>query len=280
VLPFLVPFLIFTVLAIAFGTYVSFTDWAIIGQPNWIGLDNYVQALNDPWVSKVWLNTLRYGLLIVPSVTVIALGFAVFVNQRWWGATVARTVFYAPNVVSVTVIGLVWVWMLDTQFGLVNQYLSAFGVPDIPWLTSPRWAQIGIGITTVWWDAGFAMVVLLAGLQNVPNELREAAYVDGANHFQAFRHVVLPILRPALNLVVTLETIGTLRIFSQVYIMTQGGPAGASASVIQYVYQIGFSSQYHLGYAAALSLMLFFTILLITFIWMRILREERAGAPS
>lgn len=181
--------------------------------------------------------------------------------------------FYAPNVVSVTVIGLIWVWMLDTQFGLVNQYLGVFGVPNIPWLTNPNWALFGVGIASVWWDAGFAMVVLLAGLQDIPQELREAASIDGANRLNVFWYVVLPLLRPALSLVITLQVISTLRVFSQIYIMTNGGPAGASASVIQYVYQIGFS-KYQLGYAASLSLMLFATILVVTFVELRVFRER------
>jgi len=163
--------------------------------------------------------------------------------------------------------------MLDTQFGLVNQYLGALGVPDIPWLTNPRWVLIGIGIASVWWDVGFNMVVLLAGLQNIPGELREAALIDGASRFQTLRYVVLPLLRPALSLVITLEVIGALRVFSQIYIMTNGGPAGASASVIQYVYQIGFT-KYKLGYASALSLMLFATILVITLIQLRLFRDN------
>ncbi|MCA1665958.1 MAG: sugar ABC transporter permease [Thermomicrobia bacterium] len=271
--PFLVPFLIFIVATIGFGVYVSFTDWGIIGSPKWVGLANYSQAFHDPWVPKVWGNTLHYGLMVVPAVTIVALGFALYVNQRWAGSAVARTIFYAPNAVSVTVIGLVWVWMLDTQFGVVNQYLGKFGVAGIPWLTNPRWALLGIGLASVWWDVGFNMVILLAGLQNIPNELREAALIDGANRFQILRYVVLPLLRPALSLVVTLEVIAALRVFSQIYIMTNGGPAGASASVIQYVYEIGFT-KYKLGYASALSLMLFATILVVTLIQLRIFREN------
>jgi len=273
ILPFLVPFLVVTIGASLFGVYVSFTDWGIIGAPHWVGLKNYSRALADPWVVKTWSNTLRYGMLVVPATTLAALAMALFVNLRWRGYTFARAAFYAPNVVSVTVIGLVWVWMLDTQYGLVNQYLGRFGVPDIPWLTNPGWVLYGIALASVWWDAGFRMVVLLAGLQDIPGELRESASIDGATPFQALWHVVLPLLRPALSLVVTLLIIGTLRVFSQIYIMTNGGPAGASASVIHYVYEIGFS-KYQLGYAGAISVMLFATILVVTLIQLRVFREK------
>lgn len=274
VLPFFVPFLLFTVVAIGFGSYVSFTEWGIIGDPTWVGLDNFRRAFADPLVPKVWGNTLKYGLLVVPTTTLVALAFALFVNQRWWGATIARTVFYAPNVVSVTVIGLVWVWILDTQLGLLNQGLGRLGIDNVPWLTSPQWVLVGVGIASIWWDAGFSMVILLAGLQDIPAEVREAARVDGASRFQVLRQIVLPLLRPALSLVVTLLVIGTLRVFSQIYVMTNGGPANASASVIQYIYQTGFRQRYELGYAAALSLMLFATIVVVTAVEMRLFRNR------
>jgi multiple sugar transport system permease protein len=212
----------------------------------------------------------------VPSVTVTALLFALYVNQQRPGHTFARTAFYAPHVVSVTVIGLVWVWMLDTQFGLVNQYLGGFGVPNVPWLTNPSWVLFGVAIAAVWWEAGFGMVVLLAGLQDIPRELREAASVDGANGWVTFWRIVLPLLRPALSLVLTIEVIATLRVFSLIYVMTNGGPAGASASVISYVYEMGFV-KYQLGYAAALSLMLFATILVVTVVELKVVREDYEG---
>ncbi len=274
ILPFFLPFLIFTLIAVGFGAYVSFTEWGVIGDPQWVGLDNFRRALQDSFVPKVWVNTLKYGLIVVPATTLVALAFALFVNQRWWGATLARTVFYAPNVVAVTVIGLVWVWLLDTRFGLVNQYLGYLGIPNVPWLTNPAWVLFGIALASIWWDAGFSMVIFLAGLQDIPKELREAAQVDGASRFQVLRHIVLPLLRPAMSLVVTLLIIGTLRVFSQIYIMTNGGPANASASVILYIYQVGFR-KYELGYAAALSLMLFATILVVTAVEMRLLRVQR-----
>jgi multiple sugar transport system permease protein len=273
VLPFFASFLVFLVAPIFFGGYVSLTEWGIVGDPKWIGLDNYTRAFSDPWVPKIWTNTLKYGLIVVPSVTAVGLLFALYVNQQRPGHTFARTAFYAPHVVSVTVIGLVWVWMLDTRFGLVNQYLGGFGVPDIPWLTNPSWVMFGVAIAAIWWEVGFSMVVLLAGLQDIPRELREAAAVDGANAWTTFWRVVLPLLRPALSLVITIEVIATLRVFSLIYVMTNGGPAGASASVISYVFEMGWA-KYQLGYAAALSMMLFATILVVTIVELKLVRES------
>ena len=272
-LPFYLPFFVFTVVAILFGAHVSLTKWKIIGPPEWVGLANFQRAFNDSFVPTVWLNTFQFALIVVPGVTILALVFAVFVNERRRGFVFARLAFYAPRVVSVTVIGLVWVWMLDTRFGLVNQYLGRFGVPDIPWLTNPDWVLYGVGIATIWWDMGFFMVILLAALQDVPNELREASAIDGASGLQIFWNVVVPHLRPALSLVITLEVIAAFRVFSQLYIMTQGGPANASTSIIFYIYSTGFRNR-DLGYASALSMLLFLTILVMTLIQLRLIRER------
>lgn len=270
--PFFLPFVVFNLIAIVFGVYVSFTDWSIVGEPRWVGLANYARALADPWVPKVWVNTLRYGLTVIPLVTLMALLLALFVNERWLGYAAARTAFYAPHVTSVTVMALVWVWILETDFGLLNQYLAALGIPKIPWLTNPSWVLLSIAGATLWWSVGFHMVILLAGLQDIPNELREAARIDGAHGGQVLWYVVLPLLRPALSLVLTLEVIAALRVFGQIYLMTNGGPAGASASVVSYIYEIGFV-KYQLGYGATISFMLFLTIMVVTIVHRLLFRE-------
>lgn len=267
--PFFVPFLIFTVGAILFGAYVAFTDWRIVGQAQWVGLKNFSDAFADPMVGKAFFNTLRYGLVIVPSVTILGFTFALFVNQKWPGYVFARFAFYAPNVVSATVIGLVWVWMLDTQYGIVNQYLGI----SIPWLTSTQWAYIGISIASIWWDLGLAFVLFLSALQEVDNEVREAAIVDGANRLQVLWRIVLPMIRPTISMVITLQLISTLRIFSQVLVMTNGNPAGASTSVIHYIYNFGII-KFKLGYASSISLMLFAVILLVTVVQLWLIREN------
>lgn len=270
---FAIPFFLFNVLPVLAGVYVSFTRWSIVGQPKWIGLDNYERALTDQWVGVAFRNVFAYGLIIVPCVTVMGLVFALFVNRNYPLAGLARTLFFAPTVVSATVIGLVWVWLLDTQFGLVNHYLSYLGLSDIPWLTSTRWSLVGVSVASVWWDLGLAFVLFLAALQDIPGEIIDAARVDGAGRWQRFRHVILPHLRPVISMVVTLQLIATLRIFSQVYVMTNGGPAGSSSSPIHYIYNLAIVRNLF-GYAAAVSLMLFVLILAITLVQRIVLRER------
>ncbi|MGX7874060.1 carbohydrate ABC transporter permease [Mesorhizobium sp. ORM6] len=271
---FALPFFLFNILPVLFGFYVSFTRWSIVGSPKWVGFDNFSKAFHDQWVGVAFKNVLFYGLIIVPCVTGFGLLFALFVNKRYPLSGLARTLFFAPTVVSATVIGLVWVWMLDTQYGLVNYYLSFLGLHDIPWLTSTQWSLIGVSIASVWWDLGLAFVLFLAALQDIPGEIVEAARVDGANRWQRFKHVILPHLRPVISMVVTLQLISTLRIFSQVYVMTNGGPASSSSSPIHYIYNLAIVRNLF-GYAAAVSLMLFALILVITAV-QRIFLRERA----
>jgi multiple sugar transport system permease protein len=274
-----VPFLVFNIMPILFGGYVAFTQWGIIGTPHWVGLENFRTALNDEWVWIAFKNILLYALIIVPGVTICGLAAALFVNQDWPLAGFARTLFFAPNVVSAAVIGLVWVWLLDTDFGLVNRYLGMVGIPAVSWLTSTRWSLIGVSLASIWWDTGLAFVLFLAALQDLPRELYEACRIDGAGPFQQLRFVTLPLLRPTLSLVVTLQLIATLRIFSQVYVMTNGGPAGSSSSVIHYIYSTAVV-RHLMGYSAAVSMMLLALVLLVTVLQRLILRERGKWARS
>lgn len=273
---FTLPFLIFNVGPVLFGVYVGFTEWGIIGEPNWIGFENFRTAFADEWFWVAFRNVLLYALIIVPGVTVLGLAFALFVNQGWPLSTLARTILFTPNVVSATVIGLVWVWVLDTQFGVINHYLSYLGIGPIPWLTNADWSLIGVSVASIWWDMGLGFILFLAALQDVPGDLYEAAELDGASRFQRFWWVTLPHIRPTLSMVVTLQLIATMRIFSQVYVMTNGGPAGGSLSVIYYVYQMGVV-QFLLGLASAVSTLLFIAILVVTLVQRLLLRETADG---
>jgi multiple sugar transport system permease protein len=270
---FAIPFFLFNILPVLFGIYVSFTRWSIVGAPKWVGVDNFRKAFSDQWVGAAFRNVFLYGLIIVPCVTVLGLTFALFVNKRYPLAGLARTLFFAPTVVSATVIGLVWVWMLDTQYGLVNYYLSFLGIDDVPWLTSTRFSLIGVSIASIWWDLGLAFVLFLAALQDIPGEIIDAARVDGANRWQRFRHVILPHLRNVISMVVTLQLIATLRIFSQVYVMTNGGPASSSSSPIHYIYNLAIVRNLF-GYASAVSLLLFALILAVTIVQRFVIRER------
>ena len=271
---FTVPFFLFNILPVFFGVYVAFTRWSIVGSAHWVGFDNFTNALKDKWAWTAFENVLLYGLIIVPSVTALGLVFALYVNKRYPLSGLVRTFFFAPNVVSATVIGLVWVWILDTQYGLVNHYLSYLGIEAIPWLTSTQWSLVGVSVASVWWDLGLAFVLFLAALQDIPSDIVEAAHVDGAGSWSRFRFIILPHLRPVLSMVLTLQLISTFRIFSQVYVMTSGGPGLSSASVIYYIYNVAIVRNLF-GFASAVGLLLFVVILVVA-TTMRFVLKERA----
>ncbi len=270
---FTAPFLLFNIAPILFTAYLSFMKWGIFGPPKYVGVDNYRTALENDQILISFQNILLYGLTIVPGVLVLGLMAALYVNNRWPLSSVARVCFFSPYVVSATVIGLVWVWILDTQFGIANHYLGYLGIDNIPWLTSTDWSLYGVGITSIWWDMGLAFVLILAGLQDVPGDMYDAAEIDGATRWQRFRYVTLPMLRPVLSMVITLQLIATLRIFSQVYVMTSGGPASSSTSVLYEIYTVAIRNQ-KFGLGAAVSMMLFVVILLVTFLSRRLIREQ------
>jgi multiple sugar transport system permease protein len=269
---FTLPFFLFNILPILFGIYLSFTKWGVFGAPQWVGLKNYHDAFNDAFVRIAFQNVVLYGAIIVPGVTVLGFICALYVNRRWPLSSLARVCFFSPYVVSATVIGLVWVWMFDTQFGLINHYLGYLGIDNVPWLTSTRWSLVGVSIASIWWDLGLAFILFLAALQDLPRDLYDSADVDGASSWQKLRLITLPQMKPVISMVVTLQLISTLRIFSQVYVMTDGGPASSSSSVIYYIYTMAIRRGLF-GYAAAISMMLFAVILIVTLIQRRLIRE-------
>lgn len=272
ILLFTVPFLVFNIAPILFSFYLSFMQWGIFGPPRYVGLKNYFDAFQNDQVRIAFKNILIYGITIVPGVIGLGLFAALYVHRRWPLSSLARICFFSPYVVSAPVIGLVWVWLLDTRFGLINHYLSYVGIPNIPWLTSIDWALFGVSVASIWWDMGLAFVLILAGLQDISQELYDVAEVDGANAWQRLWYITLPQLKPVLSMVLTLQLISTLRIFSQVYVMTSGGPASSSTSVLYELYTIAIRNQ-KFGFAAAVSMLLFAVILLVTFASRRVVRE-------
>jgi multiple sugar transport system permease protein len=269
---FAIPFVLFNLLPIVAGVFIAFTDFSIVGDVHWVGTSNFVEAYHDVWVWLAFKNVVAYAAIIVPSVTLLALASALYVNQKYPFSSVVRSVFFAPYVVSATVIGLIWVWVLDTQRGLLNHYVAMLGFKAIPWLTSSDWSLVGVAMASIWWDMGLSFVLLLAALQDVPGDLIDAARVDGANRLRRLYHVILPQIRPTLSMVITLQCISTLKIFSQVHVMTDGGPAGSSSSVIHYIYAVAIE-QARFGYASAVGVILFGLILLVTILQRFLIKE-------
>jgi multiple sugar transport system permease protein len=261
---------------------ISFRDWNVFdGSGPWVGLDNYRDIWQDLFkprsaVKAAFWNTIRYVVFGVPLQLVLALGIALLLNQITRLSGFFRAVYFIPFVTSFVAVAFVWNWLYAPQTGLINQFLAALGLPAQPFLDSPRQALPSIAAVAVWRGLGFAIIIFLAGLQQIPDIYYEAAQIDGANRWQMFWRVTLPLLNSVFVYLAVLGTIGFLRMFDLVQNMSfqgRGGPLKSTTTVVLEVYNEGFSS-YNMGYAAALTVILFFVILMITVLQLRFLSRR------
>ena len=262
-LPSLLGMFTFLMLPIASSFVLSFSSWDLIGDIEWVGLANYAKALGDPAVLGALRNTLAFILGYLPAVVVLALGLALLLNRKLRGRTFFRAVYFVPVVTSWVAVSLIWKWLLNPQYGLVNFALGLIGIDGPGWLFDPAWAMAGIVITTVWKDIGFVTVIYLAGLQDIPEHLYEAAALDGATPWQRFWGITFPMLMPTTFFVTTISLISSFQVFDQVYVMTGGGPAGATSVMVELIYKNAFS-YFQMGYASTISWILFALIFVVT----------------
>lgn len=262
-LPSLAGMVVFLMAPVASSLVLSFSEWDLIGEISWVGLANYSTALSDPAVLGALRNTLSFILGYLPSVVIIALGLALLLNRRIRGRVVFRAIYFVPVVTSWVAVSLIWKWLLNPQYGLVNFALGAIGIKGPGWLFDPAWAMTGVILTSVWKDIGFVTVIYLAGLQDIPEPLYEAAALDGATPWQRFWSITFPMLAPTTFFVTTISLISSFQVFDQVWIMTQGGPAGATSVMVELIYKNAFS-YYKMGYASAISWVLFALIFAVT----------------
>lgn len=254
--PFLIFFLVFVVRAVVAAVQMSFYDWQILRPVRpYIGLDNYVELFNDDvwWIAL--RNTLIFTVMTVTGTTVVALAAAVAVTRQIRGQGFFRVLLYMPSLFSVGAVGLIWVWLLNTQFGIINYGLSFFGVRPVNWLGDPNLVLPALSLTTIWWGFGFPMLIFIAGLQGIPEQFYEAARIDGASSWQIFFRITLPLLRPTLLFVTVTGVIAHFQVYGQPFIMTNGGPGRSSYSVIFYLYQIAWTA-FRMGYGAAVAVAL------------------------
>ena len=262
--PFLLAFFLFLIWPTIYGLWMSFTGVSLAGtNDHFIGFDNWVEAFGDPEVwSSLW-NTLVFTLLSSIPLVLVALVFAILVNIGLPGQWFWRLSFFMPYLLASTVISQFWVWMLNPQLGLVNTVLGWVGIEPIAWLQDPNTAMISVVLATVWWTVGFNFLLYLTALQNIPDQLYEAASLDGAGSWRKLVSITLPQLAPTTVLVLVLQLLASLKVFDQIFQMTGGGPAGATRPILQYVYEAGFTG-YRLGYASAVSYIFFFLIIVIS----------------
>ena len=269
--PFMVLYLWFWVYPVFKGIIISFSTGAYGTDLTFIGLDNYHSMLTD---EKFWSslgNTLYFIVISTPTIVVLGLIMALFVNMKLKGTTLLRSVYFMPYMLSVSVIGSIWVFILQSRTGLLAETLNS----QISWFGSWGMGWLSILIATLWWTAGFNMILFLAGLQEIPDELYEAAEIDGASSWKKFLYITIPSLRGVITLVILLQTISSFKLFGQTFLITNGGPGTSTTPLVHYIYQIAFR-QWDMGYASAVSFILFLVILLVSLIQYKLLMNKKS----
>ena len=260
---------LFTLVPILASLGLTLFEWDLLTPPQLAGLGNFERMLHDRNFWAALGHTLYFIVGYIPLVMVIALGVAVILNQKIKGRILFRTAFFIPVVSAWVAVALLWKWIFNPKFGILNYLLGLVGIEGLTWLFDPQLAMPAIIITSVWKDIGFVMVMFLAGLQGIPAEYYEVAAIDGASSLQRFRHITLPLLSPTTFFALIISLINSFQVFDQVWIMTGGGPAGATSVLVQQIVKNAFSYS-RMGYASALSWVLFLLVFGVTILQMRL----------
>jgi len=273
VLPSLIFLIAFVVYPIVSAFFLSLHRYNLLEPPMWNGLGRYALLLEDARFIKAIGNTMFFAVMTVPVGTAVSLFLAVLINQPLRAIYFFRTAYYLPVVTSFVAVSFIWLWIYEPQFGILNQLLEAVGLPTFAWLRDPKTSMLSIAMLSVWKNAGFNMIIFLAGLQGIPKYLYEAAEIDGANAYQRFWSITVPMLSPTTFFVFIVYFIGALQMFTQSWILTQGGPLDSTLTVVYLIYQNGFEFL-KMGSASAMSVILFILIAIVTYINTRIVSYD------
>lgn len=263
---------------IAQSLWMSLHEWSFLSPDRaFVGLGNYRQLLDDDRFWNALRNTGVYTVVAVSLQIVLAVALAVGLQTKRPGTALLRAAYFFPVISSVAIMGIVWKFLLNQDIGLISAWLTRLGIPSTDWLASPTWAMPAVILVGTWKNVGFNMVILLAGLQGIPQLYYEAAAVDGAGRWAAFRHVTLPGLRPALLFATVISVIASLQLFDQVYVMTGGGPLFGTETLVTYLYNRGFVL-FDMGYASAIAWVLFGFIMIVSVLQLRLFRYRDVDA--
>ena len=277
--PWIVGFLAFTAVPMAASLALSFHSWSLLSPPEWVGLENFQTIFRDDplFTTSLW-NTAYYVALSVPLGLGASLLLALLLNRNLRGMGFFRTVVVLPSIMNIVAVSVLWLWIFNPEFGLLNTLLRFFGIEGILWLQSERWAKPALIIMSLWGVGGGALI-FLAALQGIPKELYEAASLDGAGSFRRFRHITLPMISPAIFFSLIMGIIGSFQVFAQAFVMTgaaqpgaEGGPNNATLFLVLHLYKKAFQ-EFRMGYAAALAWVLFFIVLAFTVAQTRLSRR-------
>jgi multiple sugar transport system permease protein len=265
--PWLIGFLIFSAGAMVYSLRLSFYETDLLSSSRYVGLENYRDLMEDELFFKSLRVTTTYTLLTVIPGTIIALTIAMLLNQKVRGLSFWRTVYYLPAVVSGVAVVLIWSWVLQPDYGILNSFLESIGIEGPRWFASEQWAIVGLAMIALW-ATGTNMLLFLAGLQSIPTELLEAADLDGAGAWSKFRHVTVPLLTPTILFSVVVGIIGSYQVFTSAYVLTNGGPNNATLTMVLYLYRQAFQL-FQFGYASAVAWAMFLIVFVFTLILLR-----------
>lgn len=264
IMPFILGFLFWFLAPALVSVYLTFQKYNLISAPKYVGFDNIARLFSDPLLPQSLKATFLYTFLSVPLGLVLSFFLATLINNKVRGISIFRTIFYLPSIVPAVANALLWAWMFNTEFGLLNTFIRGLGGAKIPWLQSTTWAIPALVILSLW-SAGNSMVVFLAGLQGIPEIYYEAAEIDGAGRWAKLRHVTLPLMSPIIFFNLVIGFINSFQGFVIVYLVTDGGPQNSTLFLVLYIYRTAFRSQ-NMGYAAVLSWVLFIILMFLSFI--------------
>ena len=273
-LPNVIGFLMFMLIPMVATFILSFTNYDMITAPKFVGIQNYINMVKDPIVRQVTFNTIVYTVLTVPIGMCISLFLAVMLDQKIGFRKFYRAAFFLPSITSMVVVAIVWQWIYNPDYGLLNYFLSLFGIEGPKWLLDAKTALVSLAIVGIWKSAGYNMIIFLSGLQGISTTYYEAAELDGASKWAQFRYITLPMLKPTTFFIFVMAVISSFQVFDQVMLMTKGGPGRASSVLVHYLYQNAFQ-YFKLGYACAIAYLLFFIVMIITVFNMRMEKNMR-----
>jgi multiple sugar transport system permease protein len=264
-LPSLIGLLMFNLLPILSSAYISFTDWDLLTDAKWVGLQNYKDVFTEEKSLNAIGNTFKFIAGYLPLILILGVLLAVLLNRKIKGLKFYRAAVFVPVITSWVAVSIIWRWLLNGQSGLFNYLLSLVHIQGPVWLQDFFWAMPSIIVVSVWKDLGYVTIILLAGLQEVPEEYYEAAEIDGATPLQQLLHISIPMLTPALFFVVIISMINAFQLFDQVMVMTGGGPAGSTSTMVEQIFKNAFKSN-RMGFASAQSWVLFALIFVVTLV--------------
>lgn len=273
-IPALLGFLAFFAWPAVRGIYLSFTDFNLLSDPEWVGLENYQAIGSDPVFWRSMAVTLQYVLINIVVQTIAALGLAVLLH-RFTKSMIIRGVVMLPYLIANVIVALVWYWLADYNLGLINSAMDAIGLDRIGFFGDQQYAMTTIALVNVWRHLGYTTLLIFAGLQAIPGDVYEAAAVDGAGEWRVFRSITMPLLRPVLAFVLVVTVVGSFQIFDTIAVTTQGGPVDATNAITYYIYDRAFT-RFDFGYASALSVILMLILAVIALVQMRVLRANQS----